>query len=101
LGILHIVAFVTLCKFYMGFDPHSDLQNYFFHVWLPQGSDIEVVVLGGTVIHVMSGHGVNPYFDLPMPESLNGWQKIWFFLRNDGTIALPVFTGNCPVPQPN
>jgi hypothetical protein len=56
----------------MGFDPHSDLQNYFFHIWLPQGSDIEVVVLGGTVIHIMYGHGVNPYFDLPMPESLNG-----------------------------
>jgi hypothetical protein len=33
LGILHIVTFVTLCKAYMGIDPHFDLWNYFFRVW--------------------------------------------------------------------
>jgi hypothetical protein len=32
LGILHIVAFVTLCKAFMGIEPHFDLQNHFFHV---------------------------------------------------------------------
>jgi hypothetical protein len=32
LGILYIVAFVTLCEAYMGIDPHFDLWNYFFHV---------------------------------------------------------------------
>jgi hypothetical protein len=34
---------------------------------------MKVAVLGGVVIHTKSGHGVNPYFDLPMPESLNEW----------------------------
>jgi hypothetical protein len=33
-GILHIVAFVTLCEAYMGIEPHFDLWTYFFRVWL-------------------------------------------------------------------
>jgi hypothetical protein len=33
--------------------------------------------------------------DLPV-----GWQKVWFFLRNDADAPLPMFTGNHPVPQP-
>jgi hypothetical protein len=52
-------------------------------------------------IHAKSGHGVDPYFDLPMPESPNGWQKIWFFFRDDAAMPLPVFTSNHPIPQPN
>jgi hypothetical protein len=34
-GILHITAFVTLCKTYMGIEPHIDLWNHFFRVWTP------------------------------------------------------------------
>jgi hypothetical protein len=85
----------------MGMELHFDLWNYFFHAQLLQVLDAEVVVLGGLVIHVKSGNGVDPYFDLSMPESTNMWQKIWFFLRNDSTMPLPMFTGNRPVPQPN
>jgi hypothetical protein len=35
LGILHIVAFMTMCKAYMGIVPHFDLWNYFFctRIW--------------------------------------------------------------------
>jgi hypothetical protein len=29
LGILHIVAFVTLCEAYMRIEPHFNLWNYF------------------------------------------------------------------------
>jgi hypothetical protein len=29
------------------------------------------------------------------------WWKVWFFLRNDATTLLSVFTGSHPVPQPN
>jgi hypothetical protein len=57
--------------------------------------------LGGVDIHVKYGHGVDPYFDIPMRESVNGWSKIWFFLRNDAAAPLSVFTGNRPIPQPN
>jgi hypothetical protein len=45
-GILHIAAFMTLCKAYMGIEPHFDLWNNFFHGRLRQGSDAEAVVWG-------------------------------------------------------
>jgi hypothetical protein len=51
-GILHMVAFVTLCKAYMGIDPHFNLWNYFFHAWLQQGSDTEMAALGSVDILV-------------------------------------------------
>jgi hypothetical protein len=31
-GVLHIVAFVTLCEAYLGIDPELDLWKYFFRV---------------------------------------------------------------------
>jgi hypothetical protein len=65
-----------------------------------KGSDMKAVVLGGVHIHVKFRHGVDLYFDLPMLESMNGWQKIWFFLRNDVAAPLLVFTGNCHIPNP-
>jgi hypothetical protein len=46
-GVLHIVAFVTLCEAYMGNDPHFDMWNYFFHVRRPSDPDIELTVSGG------------------------------------------------------
>jgi hypothetical protein len=32
LGILHITAFITLCKAYMGIEPHFNLFNYIFRI---------------------------------------------------------------------
>jgi hypothetical protein len=85
----------------MRIKPHFDLWNHFFRAWLLPSSGAEVVVFGGMDIYVKSGHGVDPYFHLPMSGSTNGWQKVWFFLRNNGDGPLPVFTGSRPVPQPN
>jgi hypothetical protein len=34
LGILHMASFVTLCKAYIGIDPHFNLWNYFCHARL-------------------------------------------------------------------
>jgi hypothetical protein len=50
LGILHMVAVVTLCEAYMGIKPHFNMWNYFFHAWLQQGLDVEVAVLGSVDI---------------------------------------------------
>jgi hypothetical protein len=99
--ILHIAAFVTLYKAFMGIDSHFNLWNHFFRVRLPEGMDAEAEVLGGMDIHVKSRHDVDPYFVLPMLEFTHGWWKMWFYLRNDVVVPLLVFTGNCPVPQPN
>jgi hypothetical protein len=59
------------------------------------------MILGGVDIHIKSGHGVNPYFDLRKPESPHWWRKMWFIMRNDVATPLPMFTGNRPIPQPN
>jgi hypothetical protein len=56
MGILNIVAFVTLCEAYMGIEPHFDLWNHFFHVQLLKGSGAKAKVLGGMDISVKSEH---------------------------------------------
>jgi hypothetical protein len=53
------------------------------------------------VIHIKSGHGIDTYFDIPMPRSMNEWWKKWFYLGNDVAALLPMFTGNHLIPQPN
>jgi hypothetical protein len=58
----------------MRIEPHFDLWNHFFRVLLAQGSDAEVVVLGGMDIYVKFGHGFDPYFQLCMSESTDRWQ---------------------------
>jgi hypothetical protein len=70
--ILHIAAFVTLCEAYMGIDPHFDMWRHFFRGRLLSGSGMEAAVLGGIDIYVKSGHGVDPYFHLPMSGCTDG-----------------------------
>jgi hypothetical protein len=57
----------------MGIDPYFDLWNYFSRVRRPQDPNAVLMVLGGVVIHVKTGHGVNSYFDIPMPKLMKGW----------------------------
>jgi hypothetical protein len=63
----------------MGIEPHFNLWNYIF---------------------VRSRPGVDPYFCFSMSAPPVGWRKVWFFLRNDADVLLPLFTGSCPVSQP-
>jgi hypothetical protein len=97
-GVLHIAAFVTLCEAYLGIDPEIDLWKYFFRVQHPQDLKVELTIFGGMVIHVKAGHEVDPYIEIPMPRSMKGWHKKWFYLRNDASTSLLVFTDSCPIP---
>jgi hypothetical protein len=45
--------------------------------------------LRGEVIHVKSGHGVDPYFDIPLPRSMKWWRKKCFYPRNDASGHTP------------
>jgi hypothetical protein len=101
LGVLLIVAFVTVCEAYLGTDPDLDPWKYIFHVPRPQDSEVELMISGGAVIHVKLGHIIDPYLEIPMPRSMKGWRKKWFYLENDDSAPLPVFTGGHPVPQPS
>jgi hypothetical protein len=49
-------------------------------------------------IHVKLGHGVDPYLEIPMPRSMKGWRKRWFFLKNNDSAPLPMFSGGHPIP---
>jgi hypothetical protein len=51
-GVLHIAAFVILCKAYMGIEPLFNLFNYFFCVWLWLDSGAEAAVWGSMDIFV-------------------------------------------------
>jgi hypothetical protein len=85
----------------VGIELHFNLWNHFFRARLLPCSGTEVVVLGGMVIDVRYGHGVDPCFHLPMLSSTDGWRKVWFFLRNDVDAPLLVFTCSRPVQKPN
>jgi hypothetical protein len=56
------------------------------------------MISSGAIIHVKSGHGVDPYLEIPMSRSMKGWRKKWFYLKNDDSALLPVFIGGCLVP---
>jgi hypothetical protein len=71
-GVLHIMAFVTLCEAYLRINPDLDLWKYFFSVHRSQDPKAEMTISRGVVIHVKSGHGVDPYLEIPMPRSMKG-----------------------------
>jgi hypothetical protein len=100
-GVLHIAAFVTLCEAYLEIDPELDLWKYFFCVWHPQYPKAELTISEGAFIHVKMGHEVDPYLEIPMPRSMKGWRKKWFYLRNDASAPFPTFTGGRLVPLPS
>jgi hypothetical protein len=77
-GVLHIVAFVTLCEAYMRIDPQLDLWNYFFCVWCPEDPNVELIASGGMSIHVKFRHGVDPYFNILMHRSMKGGGRSGF-----------------------
>jgi hypothetical protein len=93
-----MAAFVTLCEAYMGIEPHFNLWNYFFCTQLQSGSGAETTALSNVDIFVRSRPGVDPYFCLPMFDHLIGWQKVWFFLRNNADRLLLVITSSRPIP---
>jgi hypothetical protein len=95
-----MATLVTLCEAYMSIELHFNLWNYFFHAQLQQGLDVEAVALGIVEMLVQFEPGVDPHFHLPMSDPPVGWQRAWFFLRNNADALLLVFTDSQPVPQP-
>jgi hypothetical protein len=73
LGVLHIATLMTLCNAYLGIDPEFDLWNYLLRVRCPQDPEAEIMISRDTVIHVKSGHGVDPYLEILMPRMMKGW----------------------------
>jgi hypothetical protein len=97
-GVLHITVFVTLCEAYLGIIPNLDRWKYFFRVCRPQDPEAELRTSGSVVIHVKLGYREYPYLEIPMPTSMKGWRKKWFYLKNDDSAPLLAFTSGHPVP---
>jgi hypothetical protein len=57
----------------MGIEPHFNLGNYFFRIWLQQGSGMEVAVWGCVDISIQFRQGIDPYFCLSMSNPLVRW----------------------------
>jgi hypothetical protein len=77
-------------------ESHFNLWNYFFRIRLRPVSDVLAGVWGCTDIYVCTGQGVNPYFHLSVSNTSGGWQKEWFFLKNNTDASLPVVMGKRP-----
>jgi hypothetical protein len=62
---------------------------------------VKVAAFGSVDIFVKFGRGVDPYFHLPTSGPPDGWQKVWFFLKNGTDAPHPMFTDNRHIAQPN
>ncbi|KAK1625944.1 hypothetical protein QYE76_000259 [Lolium multiflorum] len=92
-SILHISIFITLCEAFLGVQPNWALWKRIFFC-RRNGSANVTYNIGGVVISVRSS--VN-YFDVKLPDSVQGWRKKWLYIReeNDGCAEdnIPPFDG--------
>ncbi|KAK1629168.1 hypothetical protein QYE76_003483 [Lolium multiflorum] len=92
-SILHISIFITLCEAFLGVQPNWALWKRIFFC-RRNGSANVAYNIGGVVISVRSS--VN-YFDVKLPDSVQGWRKKWLYIReeNNGCAEdnIPPFDG--------
>ncbi|KAK1650658.1 hypothetical protein QYE76_068463 [Lolium multiflorum] len=78
-SILHISIFITLCEAFLGVQPNWALWKRIFFA-RRNGSSNVAYNIGGVVISVRSS--VN-YFDVKLPDSVQGWRKKWLYIREE------------------
>ncbi|KAK1647185.1 hypothetical protein QYE76_064990 [Lolium multiflorum] len=78
-SILHISIFITLCEAFLGVQPNWALWKHIFFC-RRNGSANVAYNIGGVVISVRSS--VN-YFDVKLPDSVQGWRKKWLYIREE------------------
>jgi hypothetical protein len=78
-SILHIAVFITLCECYLGVNPHWGLWKRIFFL-KRQGQGGENFKVGDVSIQVRSDV---EYFNLRKSESVQGWRKKWFYIRDE------------------
>ena len=94
-GIQHIATFVTLCEGFLGISPHFDLWRYLFTINLSKkrvGKQELSVSTGCVSIHLRNNR-VNEYLSMRLSTSNKGWHSLWFYVRDDVVVPLPVFSG--------
>jgi hypothetical protein len=94
-SISQAAIFAAVCEGYLGIDPHWDLWTHFFSVELfasPTGERRvrAAVRVGGCILQLRQARA-SQYIPAILASSNKGWQRRWFYLRNDDG-RLPSFS---------
>jgi hypothetical protein len=92
-SISQAAIFVALCEGYLGIAPHWDLWTHLFSAELfasPTGERrVRAVVRAGGCILQLRQSRASLYIPAILASSNKGWQRRWFYLRNDGEMLPP------------
>jgi hypothetical protein len=94
-SISQVAIFAAVCEGYLGIDPHWDLWAHFFSAELfasPTGERrVRTAVRAGDCILQLRQARAPQYIPAILASSNKGWQRWWFYLRNDDG-RLPSFS---------
>jgi hypothetical protein len=86
-SILHIACFITLYESFLGVEPHWILWKFLFRL-RPSVSLSKNPELGGIVVSVRAeAH----YLEFSMADSVQGWKKKWFYIKDQKTASSDKF----------
>jgi hypothetical protein len=92
-SISQAAIFVAVCEGYLGIAPHWDLWTHLFSVELfasPTGERrVRAAVRAGGYILQLRQSRASLYIPAILVSSNKGWQRRWFYLRNDGEMLPP------------
>jgi hypothetical protein len=94
-SISQATIFAAICEGYLGIDSHWDLWTHFFSAELFASSTGErrvrtAVWAGGCILQLRQARA-SQYIPAILASSNKGWQRRWFYLRNDDG-RLPSFS---------
>ncbi|KAK1601294.1 hypothetical protein QYE76_016751 [Lolium multiflorum] len=78
-SILHISIFISLCEAFLGVQPNWALWKRIFFC-RRNGSPNVAYNIGGVVISVRP---TVDYFDVKLPDSVQGWRKKWLYIQEE------------------
>jgi hypothetical protein len=94
-SIAQVVIFAAVCEGFLGIDPHWDLWTHLFSVEpfaLTMGEKrVRMAVRAGGCILQLRQACAQQYIPAILVSSNKGWQRRWFYLRNDDG-RLPSFS---------
>jgi hypothetical protein len=94
-SIAQAAIFAAVCEGFLGIDPHWDLWIHLFSVERFALTTVErkvrmAVRVGGSTLQLRQGRA-QQYIPAILVSSNKGWQRRWFYLRNDDR-RLPSFS---------
>jgi hypothetical protein len=92
-SISQAAIFVAVCEGYLGIAPHWDLWTHLFFAELfasPTGErKVRTAVRAGGCTLLLRQSRASLYIPAILASSNKGWQRRWFYLRNDGELLPP------------